>query len=1077
MGKKFKVYKSSAGSGKTYTLVKEYLKIVLIHPQRVRNILAITFTNAAAAEMKSRIIGELEGITTLSGSAPSEKSRILLNKILDELNKESSQEFAEELLVKNAAIVLTEILHNYSDFAISTIDSFVHRVVRAFAYDMGARSNFETELEANNLLKKAIDTMLSNLKKGDKTTDALSRYLVYQYDMGSSLNIEKTLQNLGSTLFDEQTRPHLDKLGEFSVSNILTLQDQIHKRLSEIERMAQTKASEALRLIHDSGLSQDVFYKKSTGIYGYFKNLSEGRIAEKLLPSKTVISTINEGKWYAASTAPLVKAAVDGIAYHLSDSYFVIAGRNQEVLQEYGMLVLARKFLLPVGLLGNIKQTLEELKNQKNVLFLSDFNQMIADSIRGEPVPYIYERLGERYSNFMIDEFQDTSVLQWHNLLPLIINGLATNNITLLVGDAKQAIYRWRNGDVAQFANLPALSFNEENSAVYRPYQDALERNYSGDPLETNFRTRKVIVEFNNGLFVSCAQLLQDPFKAIYLAAEQKHKPDSHGGYVEVAFLEKSNFEEKTFEEQMVWKVLATINRLVAAGHSYGDIAILCRSNNKGSFLARHLLDANIPVVSKESLLLGQSSEVIFFMALLRLLVNRYDTIAALDALYFVNAYCGIPEESSIHHKFVWAKEQAKDDNRATHDWLRAFDAYMESIGHTFRLENLRAMHLNAICQFVSEAFFVQNPPSTFVLFFQDVVFNFYQKHTPSVREFLYWWDEFGQKESIALPQGINAVQIATIHKSKGLEFPVVILPFFSLSGSTTERKQLWVAPNLPSIPDMPPVLVGISKKNLEETPFESEYVNEKNSSMLDRVNLAYVACTRAKDKLFVFAEEVSQNQSESNFNKVLYEYVKNTGMAYHEGNSFSYGTFENAAGLQSKEGYKHGMFEISKMYAGVPQLITTQPGVLTNREGALNKAQKRGMLLHKVLEKIATIDDVLPIVDSLIANAELQETDAREFKDNLHALLNDPLLAPCFSPKAKIKRESELFDSKGNMVRPDRVVFFPDRTVVIDYKTGEPAESHRLQMAIYSGLLAQMGYTQVQSMLVYIDSGQIIAL
>ena len=1071
MQKYFRVYKSSAGSGKTYTLVKEYLKIVLINPSKVRNILAITFTNASAAEMKSRIISELGGIISLAGNNPNPKSRDLLNSIIRELHHESNAQVSGSLLISNASIVLSDILHKYSDFSISTIDSFAHRIVRTFAHDLGATSSFETELDTKNFLAKAVDLLISRSKAGEAKTDALREYLILQFDEELSIRIEDTLTKFAGTLFDEKTKPFLNQLRQFNLATINRKQKEVQARIAEIEQKVYNQANRAILAIHNAGLDQDAFLSKSKGIYGYFSNLKPGNISQSITPGLNVLKTINEGRWYPEKLPQNKKDVVDRLTGLLTEAYFAITGESGEVLQEYGMLLVIRQYLLPAGLLAEIHSTLDELKAGENILFISDFNQMISDAIAGEPVPYIYERLGEKFSHFMIDEFQDTSIVQWHNLLPLIDNGLATGNVSLVVGDAKQAIYRWRNGDVAQFANLPEISHTSQNATLQR-FAEALSRCYQENSLDTNFRTRKNIVDFNNGFFSSFHEFLKEPLRKIYKNPNQKNKEGFNGGYVEVSFLAPSTDSDSSYDEATAIQVLEITRRLLQAGHSYSDIAIICRAKAKGSFLARYLLEAGIPVVSPESLLIKQAPEVVFVVALLKLLANRQDSIAAVECLNYL-AWLMEGDDPNIVRQVL---EQANTDAHWKHgqpvDWCRAIDILMEKSGRTFRLSQLGHQNLTYICNNIIQSFFAEQTPSAFVLFFMDVAFEFSQKHHPSLWDFLQWYEENGEKLSIALPQGINAVQITTIHKSKGLEFPVVIHPFFSLASNKLEVNQQWITPELQSLEGLPPLLVQISKKKMAGTSLECLYEEELNRSILDRMNLAYVAFTRAKEKLFVLAKQASPNkENELSVNNLLLQFVESFEGIEQSGSCFRFGSFDQKE-ANSVEAKKTQDYGIRRLYAGSPNLSVHAAAYQSEGKKASDSGRQRGKMLHKAMERISSIHSIIPVVDAMVAKGELSASEADPLKNNLTTLIQKPGVAECFSENTSIKRESGLFDTDGNFLRPDRVAFFADKTVVMDFKTGQSVPEHKAQIERYGSLLQQMGYPNVLKMLIYLDSG-----
>ena len=1062
----FQVYKSSAGSGKTYTLVKEYLKIVLPQPEKMRQILAITFTNAAAAEMKSRIIEELGQIASLAQTPNNSKARNLLNEILEGIKEEGNSPPPEILLIANAQRVLTDILHNYSDFSVSTIDSFVHRIVRTFAFDLRIPVNFEIELDADSLLTKAVDMLISRAGSDEKLTQLLIRYILTQADEDKGLRIESEIAKLAKTLMDEDSTPFIEKLKDLSLDEFMVIQQAISGKIRAFENNAQKRATEAMGLIASQNLSAEHFYRGKTGIFNFFLNLSNGHVEERVRPNSYVRTTLEEDKWYGGKTDSTTKTAIDNIKTQLQQACEDIFGQADGYLNNYQLLKAVSQNLFPLGVLNEVQRILEEIKTEKVLLHISDFNRKISAIVAEQPVPFIYERIGERYQHYMIDEFQDTSVLQWQNLLPLVENGLANGNLSLVVGDGKQAIYRWRNGDVEQFVKLPELPEGVRGVSKDQ-WQATLQRNYHPENLGTNWRSRQVIVDFNNRFFEMAKGFLSQEMQAIYHDHSQAERSGAEGGYVEVSFLGKD--EEQSYDEHTLKKVRETIERLQQAGHPLSDITLLCRSNSKGSLLARYLLRNQVPVISSESLLLNQSEEVIFFISILKLLVNRHDGIAAAEMINYLLAAGWLKKLNTVHQALQATSLFPAPSGAASNDWQASIEKLLAGEGHTFRFSELTYLNLYDICESITRNFFTRGTPDPFVAFFMDAVFEYSEKNSLSIADFLAWWEESGHKYSLVVPDGLNAVRIMTIHKSKGLQFPVVIFPFADLEIKKATRDGLWVLADQPGLEGLKAVWLKMAGKTLEHTPYKPLYQKEMERTMLDTLNLAYVAFTRPKEKLFVIAKNPPDKLSERPpLQKLLEKFLSDKQTPELAPGCYAFGTFEKVDGRLPDRGSSEQIFGrlLSRSWTAALRMRSNQ-----EERGVASAGQReRGKLLHRAMEQIITTADIEPVLARMRAEGEIAHEIEQEWKERISELLRLEKLAPCFAPGVQVKAEAGLFDENGNFFRPDRVVLLDDRTVVIDYKTGGEYDSHREQIENYANLLQTMINRPVEKLLLYLD-------
>ncbi|HSV89240.1 MAG TPA: UvrD-helicase domain-containing protein [Bacteroidales bacterium] len=1067
MGKgSFHVYRSSAGSGKTYTLVKEYLKLVLLNPEKTSQILAVTFTNAAAAEMKRRIIKELYGLSMLKDNPTQDKSRELFNRICEDFKNQQIAPPSESQIIENAKTVLIRILHNYSDFSISTIDSFLHRVVRTFAFDLGVPLRFETELESASLLSKAVDLLISRAGTDTQLTKLLISFLQREADEDKSTDIETSITKLAKSLFDETSGVFINQIKILSLDQFHKLQNSLAEEIKNFEKNAQQKAREAIKLINHHHLSSDAFFNKEKGIYGYFMSLSEGKVSEKIAPGSIVLNTIQNDKWYIDSTKSPDKAAIDALKPALTRLYYDIVGETHSLILHYKLLKAVNLHIFPVGVINEIKKILDQIKDENSLLHISDFNRKISDIIAEQPVPFIYERLGERYQHYMIDEFQDTSALQWQNLLPLIENGLSTGQLSLVVGDGKQAIYRWRDGDVEQFVALPALMDTLKSSARQN-WENTLKRNYQPLNLNTNFRTRQEIVNFNNGFFGFASRFLSEEMKNIYREVCQETGPNAKGGYVETIFAGKDDLVSD--DDQMVQHVIEIIGRLIRAGHAYKDITILCRTNQKASLLARCLLQHNIPVITAESLLLSQSPVVIFIISLLKLLHNRHDSISGIEAMSFLINAGKVKRPDNLHQGLAFAGIFSCTNKTQPPCWQKTIDDLLEKNGIRFKLADLGFLSLTEICATIVNAFFTDERANPFVAFFLDAVYEFSEKNPPTIIDFLKWWANKGSQISLIIPEGTPAVQIMTIHKAKGLEFPVVIFPFADFQRNKPGKDGCWIYPRDYGLENLEAAWIPFTQKHLKDTPFQPLYDLEMDRSFLDRLNMAYVAFTRPKEKLFVICKEPEKKQTiHPSLSQMLKEYLSNIPGIIAEGNVFRIGEFESASSEKVQKHEDQTVLErlYSREREGMLKIQSRMP--YWNEEYTLHR--DRGKILHKVMESIRTIADLEPVLEGFLIHGTIDKKTKEDWLESLTELLSSDPLSPCFSEGVLTMTEPGIFDHSGNFFRPDRVVFFENHTVVIDYKTGHEQTDHVSQIEHYAKLLQAMGYQNIIKILVYPD-------
>ncbi len=1004
--------------------------------------------------MKERIVKALKELAEDDYTNISSGTKTLLG-ILKEHQKLNSEKQLDDTIIRlRAKNILTAILHNYSDFAIGTIDAFVHKVVRTFAFDLKIPMSFDIEMDDEKLLTQAIDLLIAQIGNDERLTKALIEFTESKTDDEKSWHIEQDLMMFAKNLLNEEGAIYIDKLKDLSVDDFFQIRETLFKEIKSFETKVIAEAAKGIALIKKYGLTAKQFYQGDKGIAGYFEKLAEGRF-DKINPNSYVQSTAGEDKWSAGKITGDEKAAIESIKGQLLDIFNDIQVIKDEDYSEYMLFTLINKNMYSLAVLNEIEKLLTLYKTENNVVHISEFNKMIAKIVLNEPIPFIYERLGEKYNNYLIDEFQDTSVLQFQNLLPLIDNSLAHGFFTMLVGDGKQAIYRWRGGEVEQFAKLPEVYAHNENPLVLER-EDALKRNYNPQVLNKNFRSKREIIEFNNALFRTLSGKLTAKYKGIYDDLEQEFRPENSGGYVQVEFIE----EKEEWFDQNLTRTYELVMHLLSANYQLKDIAILVRKNTDGSEIANHLTKNNIPVISSDSLLLSNSAEVGFLNAILKFLSNSSDEIVHAEILEYFVAARFVPEKN--------IDEMIRIKNKSN------LSAFIRTIAPEFNVTELSKMALYELAEELIRMFKLNARPNAYIQFYLDEVLNYSIKKNNNLEDFIEYWEEKKTKASLVIPRGMDAVSIMTIHRSKGLEFPVVILPF-SNARVSNGKNNLWIDLDNEKIPNMPSALVP-TNEGLKETEYGDLYEDEKSKSLLDSMNVLYVGLTRAEERMYIIADKPSKNPA--NMGKVsdmLAFYYQSTGEWSETRTVYSFGTETNH--IQHKHSAQLSNFELStfnsnKWREGI-KMRKAAAGIWNTNMAETKKDY--GVMVHTALARIKTLTDIEKAVNGMLAEGLVNTEEGLHLHETLKKIIALPKLVPFFQNDLIIKNEMEVIDMNGEMFRPDRVVITNKSAVIIDYKTGAESPKHKKQIIQYGDLLSQMGYTVTEKLLVYIEGEKVV--
>lgn len=1046
----FTVYKSSAGSGKTFTLVKEYLRLILPEPDQFRHILAITFTNKAANEMKDRVLSSLKELSELTDGTNSATSRNLLPVLITETK------LSEDEISRKAGEALKLILHNYSDFSIGTIDSFSHRIIRTFAHDFGLPVNFNVEVDSDELLSTAVDLLIDKVGTDAGLTNLLVRFIESRVDDEQDWNIERILLNFARILLDEEGNQHLAKLKDITLEDFSRIAGLLKNQTSNFEQKIGILAAKAVGLIESSNLSSADFFHGGSGISRYFEKLSKGNISS-IDPNSYVSKTIDEDKWTSGSAGPVEKAAIMRIKPELTAIYMEIQHTNEEGENLYQLSLAVLKTLFPMAVLNVIGQVLDGFKKQNNIVHISEFNQRISRFILHEPVPFIYERLGEKFKHILIDEFQDTSIMQWHNLIPLVENSLSSGYFNLVVGDGKQAIYRWRNGDVRQFAELPSIP-GSEMSLFLKQSEKILKDHYNKETLDTNFRSKKEIVEFNNAFFLHLKTKLNAFNQMVYDTPSQRSKADSEGGYINIEFAGRE-IKGEEFRSYMGLRILETIQKQELAGYRRQDIAILCRRNKEGSEIARFLLANGVDVISAESLLLMHSPEVNFLIGFIRLMYGADNIILLAELITYLHSK-GKLQASDLH--FLLSKIPKPPEKNFIFKLLKENRIFLNSI-------RLKTRPVYDTFEELIRVLYPEATANPYLQFFLDIVLKYSRKHSSSAVEFLEWWDEHKDSFSIVMPDGMNAVRIMSIHKAKGLQFPVVILPFFTEKKMLTKR-YLWVYLPKAGFNGLPVAMLE-TNGSIGKTEFSGVAEEEKDKTLLDIVNLLYVAMTRPEERLYVFSPAPpAKSQGADSISSFFYDYLQQSGLWSEQKNVYEFGIDSFVKPKETRKTIvKRTLSSMISSEWRERVLIRTNAPESWDIENPQKNSQW-GNLVHTALSRIMKEGDEEDVLLRMNDEGMITQLQMEQLLVKISLLLADPLIHSFFLPDNSIRVEAEILKENGHVYRPDRIIFKADEAVVLDFKTGKPKQEHEKQIRLYGKLLNELGYPVVKKFLVFIE-------
>jgi ATP-dependent exoDNAse (exonuclease V) beta subunit len=1028
----FQVYNASAGSGKTFTLVKEYLKVLLNSDDifSFQKILAITFTNKAAGEMKARVLSSLEDFAD-------GKENDLFNIIIHEIEVDKP---TIQLRSKN---ILDAILQNYSAFSITTIDSFTHKIIKSFAYDLGLPLSFEVEMDAVSLLSEAVDILISKIGIDKKLTKLLIDYSLDKADDDKSWDISRDLNEFAKVLLNEDDIKHFRVLADKQLEDFTNLKTKLYAHQKELKIAFKKVGEDCLGLIASHDLEHKDFMRAT--IPKFFADINEKEFNFTYLSrSETVQKAIDNHQYYSKSTLDSVAQSIESIVPEIINLF----NKSKGIYSQFLMNKLALKNIIPLAVLNNINIELEQIKDENNIRLNAEFNQLISDNIKEQPAPFIYERIGQRFQHYFIDEMQDTSVLQWQNLIPLIDNALAQENSNLLlVGDGKQAIYRWRGGKAEQFIELGSHAKN--------PFHVKKEIKN----LETNFRSYSEVINFNNSFFQHTSNFLQnESYKNLFFEGNKQLENPKKGGFVSLSFLEKE--EDKDIEKSKYpQKVLAKIHQLKDS-FSLNEICVLTRTKKDGVAVANYLSENGVDIISSETLLIQNSPKVSFVIDVLKVLQNPNDEETRFDMLYFLHRHLEVKKP-----KHIFFKEFSKADTQTILESLKNYGVSFE----------ISAFHQHPFYEKIEEiirGFNLIKSSDAYVQFFLDIVLEQQRKST-DIADFLEFWELKKEKLSIVAPESANAVQIMTIHKSKGLEFPVVVFPC-DVDIYRQINPKVWLDELPENYDNFKELLVPYNKELSYVNNTGLEIYNQQREELeLDNFNLLYVALTRAVEQLHVITEKKISSKGEENTNfysGVFINYLIQNNLWKEDVLEYSFGTEIRV----SKKELQNSVAEIHQKFISTPWqehnvvLLASASKLWDTNQG---EAISFGNLFHEILAKIFTKKDVNKIIAKYHQKGFIDENQLLVINNTIISVVNHPKLENYFSEEVIIYNEREIVDVDNQVIIPDRLVFTDkNEVVIIDYKTGNPSAEHHQQLLKYEIVLKSMNFNVDKKILIYIN-------
>jgi ATP-dependent exoDNAse (exonuclease V) beta subunit len=1053
------LFNASAGSGKTFNLVYHFLYRTFLNDQSdnssvpFRNLIAVTFTIKAAGEMRSRILQTLSSFRFfgLQELPPTDQKMAELLVHQFEMKPDQFRNTSQR--------ILSYMTHFYNMVSVGTIDKFTHGVVRSFAQDLNLNPDFDVEMDTAMILEKSVRQLISQV--GQENSKELSETLVQQVleavSEGKSWNVEQLLNDEARSLISDVDREYASILSAFEDEKWKAIIVQFKSFTSNYENRAVELGEQLNAIIEKAGLKPSDFSRKIPE--RLISNLTSRDIST--IAKTTIGPQFMEFKEGAFFNKKMTAIAEPLIEPH-REEFVETLEKIQDLVSEGNFVKFvqtARRSLNGLRFLGHVEKELEAIRELENTVLISDFNRLIQKNLNNQPEAFIYERIGERYQHYFIDEFQDTSELQWQNLLPLIENALSANGTNMLVGDAKQSIYRFRGAEVSQFIELatedPAFSITHKGERIERYSREVRQ-------LPMNYRSYRQIVAFNNHLIDQLAHVFEsedwadDHIAAIYRMGRQEahHREE---GYVAVETLEFK--EDKTLTDICNAYVLEKVRDALDRGYSCRDITILTRKNKASSEIAVFLSQQDdISVISEDSLNTGNSSDIKLILATIR--------------------FQRTPNEGVFQAQWV---QRLLETKRVSLEWADAaysairnkdFLNWMSKSSELLPDEKWMALPPIEWIDLLLSHYLIK--PDAYVSKFLDEAFSYQRKANEIQMHFVDYATENLSKWNIETSSAVDAITVGTIHKSKGLEYPIVIVPMVGWEMSSIYDR-IWVkTEGIKPFGELP--FVKTSPSSVKEIDaFQDAYRNWVKNNTMDHSNLMYVAFTRAECELYIGL--VSPEY------KRLY---KNTASEKFGDLIKAFPNFQNKEDLEYSSGQKTVNQESEKDETKTEDFVLeTKP--VAHWRSRIRIAPKRekswdenrsdrdmGIIIHRILAETQSLETALNLAEEIRQNGEISSSDFDSISKTLHTVWTNDEIIGVFNPSSQTLNEQAILTPKGENYRPDRIVFNQDHIRVIDFKTGEERSSHYDQIRKYGHLLEEMGYSNVSAELFYLSENKI---
>ena len=1055
------IYKASAGSGKTFRLAGEYIDLLFKNPRNYKGIIAVTFTNKASAEMKNRITDQLyrlsEGKHTGYTAWLSKKYNL-----------------SPEAVKEKASRCLNLILHDYSKFSVETIDSFFQKIITGFVKEMGIQAGYNVELDENYVLQQVIDNMLYEIENDEILKKWLIQFAENKIEEGKSWNIKNDILSLGNELFKERFKISKDEiLKKTSDKNFLYKYiSSIHAFKNSFVLVLKEKGQKALEIISKYGLSTDDFSRKQQGIGGFFQKIADGNIIE--MNTYVQKCTNNSEEWYTKDSIhkEQIRSAIEnGLMQVLTD----IVSLYKENFESYNTIRPVLSYIPALGLLSDLINRIKNYTSENNSFLISDSSEFLYKIIGQNDAPFVYEKTGTYYKYFMIDEFQDTSILQWHNFKPLILNSLSESNSSLVVGDVKQSIYRWRNSDWKILSDQVTNDFANFRIRLI--------------DLDENWRSCKNIILFNNSFFNSAVNILQQQLKNdddqisdrisnVYKNLDQKI-PDikrSAAGCVNVEFYDNDNFNER-----VKISLVKKIELLQDSGYLLKDIAILVRTKSEGKEIADFIIEYknqlkttqySFDFISNDSLFISNNPAIKIIILTLKYIINNEDRLTLYNLITEFQYYI----KENITEPL---KMPLKGDNQEP-GLLAAYlpaDFFKE-------INNMKNLGVYDLVEHIIDLFTL-NKHSDFFPYLQaflDLIHEFSKNKTTNLNSFIDWWEETGISKTISVNENQNAVKIITIHKSKGLQFKNVLIPFcnWSINHSPGITNIVWCKNKKAPFNDLDSVPVRYSS-GLLKTHFKDEYLEEKLNAYVDNLNLLYVALTRAEEGLYVWAPS-DNKESEKNFKHtghLMYRTIKsfipednNLSDLWNEADRvFKFGETKSQTGTKKEVPESSVEFFPSEHLFERYKFTQSADNYFNSNKEWITRID-RGNLMHMIFQQIKTGADVKKTINKFIIEGKLNRKEADIISKFIFDSITKAETRQWFDGTYKIKTETDIINENGSTYRPDRVMWNKDEAIVVDYKFGEhESKSHHSQVRNYMNLVRDLRLSsEIKGYVWYVD-------